>query len=302
MCGIAGCVRYGDGAPPVDVEELRRAAARMASRGPDGEGVWISPDARVGLGHRRLAIIDLSERAAQPMIDPETGNVIVFNGEIYNYREMRKDLEGTGAAFRSNSDTEVLLHLYARHGEAMLPRLRGMYAFAVWDEGRRRIFLARDPFGIKPLYLADDGTTLRFASQVKALLAAGGVDTSPDPAGHVGFFLWGHVPDPFTLYKGIRALPAGTWLSVALDGRRESGRHQTRRRPLCCHPAAGKKAPAHHRRLYFPGALASRRQALGARILLVLASRESLRQNHGHSGIQRKICRVILVAVPERSR
>jgi len=112
-----------------------------------------------------------------------------------------------------------------------------MYAFAVWDEGRKRIFLARDPFGIKPLYYADDGRELRFASQVKALLAGGSVDTSPDPAGHVGFFLWGHVPEPFTLYKGIRALPAGTWMSVALDGQRENRRHFDVAAELA-HPAA----------------------------------------------------------------
>jgi asparagine synthase (glutamine-hydrolysing) len=193
---------------------------RMAARGPDGAGLWVSPDGRVGFAHRRLAILDLSDAGAQPMHDPDTGNAIVFNGEIYNYRELRGDLEARGVAFRTHSDTEVLLKLYAARGLDMLPRLRGMFAFALWDAKRRSLLLARDPFGIKPLYYADDGRTLRFASQVKALLAGGGVDTAPDLAGHVGFFLWGHMPEPFTLYRRIRALPAGTALSVGPNGKR----------------------------------------------------------------------------------
>jgi asparagine synthase (glutamine-hydrolysing) len=194
---------------------------RMAARGPDGGGEWYSADRRVGLAHRRLAIIDLTEAGAQPMHDPEAGNVIVFNGEIYNYRELRRELEARGVTFRTQSDTEVLLALYRVRRSDMLPKLRGMFAFALWDARQQALLLVRDSFGIKPLYYADDGRTLRFASQVKALLAAG-VDTAPDSAGHVGFFLWGHVPDPFTLYRGIRALPAGTALWVARDGERKT--------------------------------------------------------------------------------
>ncbi len=221
MCGIAGIFRYGDNAPLVDLAELERMRDRMATRGPDGRGLWSAPAGDLVLAHRRLAILDLSEAGAQPMVDPATGNVVVFNGEIYNYRQLRRELEAQGVGFRSQSDTEVLLALYRRDGPAMLPKLRGMYAFALWDAKKQGLFLARDPFGIKPLYYADDGRTLRFASQVKALLAGGGVDTRPDPAGHVGFFLWGHVPEPFTLYRGIRALPAGTALWVAKDGQRQ---------------------------------------------------------------------------------
>ncbi|VUZ84776.1 amidophosphoribosyltransferase [Candidatus Methylomirabilis lanthanidiphila] len=157
------------------------------------------------------------------MLDPETGNRIVFNGEIYNYPQLRTELETFGYRFSSNSDTEVLLKLYAEYGQEMLTRLRGMYAFAIWDKTKRGIFLARDPFGIKPLYLVDDGNTLRFASQVKALLAGGQVDTTPEPAGHVGFFLWGHVPEPFTLYKNIRALRAGSCLWIDSSGRKDTG-------------------------------------------------------------------------------
>ncbi len=212
MCGIAAVVdRTGQG---VDVEALGRVGAHMARRGPDGHGLWTSPDGRAGLAHRRLSIIDLSPGGAQPMLSPDGRLAVSFNGEIYNYRALRSVLEADGARFVSDSDTEVLLHLYARHGERLVEHLRGMFAFALWDEARGALLLARDPYGIKPLYVADDGRTFRAASQVKALLAGGGIDTAPEPAGHAGFFLWGSVPEPYTLYRGIRALPAGHTLWV----------------------------------------------------------------------------------------
>lgn len=185
----------------------------MAVRGPDGAATWIAKDGLLGLAHRRLAIIDLTDAAAQPMRDPATGNVVVFNGEIYNYRELKRELQAAGYRFRSDSDTEVLLHLYARHGESMVERLRGMFAFAIWDARAQKLLLARDPLGIKPLYYADDGKTLRFASQVKALVA-GGVDGAPSAAGMAGFFLWGHVPEPWTWADAVRAVPSGCMLSV----------------------------------------------------------------------------------------
>ena len=213
MCGLAGALAYHPDAPAVDVGELLRVRDRMVARGPDGAGLWLSDDRRVGLAHRRLAIIELSESGAQPMADPANGNCIVFNGEIYNHAELREQLVRDGVPVHSQSDTEVLLKLYARHGTAMLKMLRGMFAFVVWDAAHQKMLLARDAFGIKPLYLANDGRTLRFASQVKALLAAP-VDTRPEPAGHVGFLLWGSVPEPYTLFKGIRALPPGHWLEV----------------------------------------------------------------------------------------
>jgi len=220
MCGLAAILAQGG----VDAAQLARVGAAMAMRGPDGAGQWLAADGVVGLAHRRLSIIDLSDAGAQPMASADGRLVIVFNGEIYNYRELRAECEAAGQVFRSTSDTEVLLALYARLGTAMLDRLVGMFAFALWDVGRRGLLLARDPFGIKPLYVADDGKTLRTASQVKALLAGGGIDTRPEPAGHVGFFLWGHVPEPHTLYRGIRALPAGTWLWADADGGRKTGR------------------------------------------------------------------------------
>jgi len=224
MCGIVSIFAYGNDAPPVNRQELRSMRDRMAFRGPDGTGEWFSGDDRVGMGHRRLAILDLSETAAQPMVDDDAGLVIAYNGEIYNFPELRHDLERKGYRFRSTGDTEVLLHLYADKGPDMVHELRGMYAFALWDCRRNSLFLARDPFGVKPLYVADDGRSVRAASQVKALLAGGCVDTSPEPAGHVGFFLWGHLPEPYTLYRGIRALPPGTWLQIDAGGRKTAGR------------------------------------------------------------------------------
>lgn len=225
MCGIVTIFNYNSN-ESVDRNELLRIRDHMINRGPDGAGEWYSPDNRVAMGHRRLAIIDLSESAAQPMCNEDGTVRITFNGEIYNYQALRSQLSAKGHRFMSNSDTEVLIHGYEEWGiEELLRQLRGMFAFALYDSGRSvnksrltphasRLFIARDPFGIKPLYYSDNGTTIRIASQVKALLAGQKVDTSPDPAGHVGFFLWGHVPEPYTLYKGIRALPAGTYMCI----------------------------------------------------------------------------------------
>ena len=225
MCGIAGIFAYHESAPPVEEGELIRIREAMIYRGPDGAGVWVSPDRRFGLAHRRLSILDLSDRGTQPMATVDGSYRVTFNGEIYNYRELKKELEAKGYRFRSNSDTEVLLYLYAEHGPEMVNRLRGMYAFGIWDENKRELFLARDPFGIKPLYYADNGTTVRFASQVKALLCGEKIDQESDPAGHVGFFVWGSVPEPFTLYRGISQLPAGAWCLVSTRGRSDAVHH-----------------------------------------------------------------------------
>ena len=216
MCGINGIFAYAPAAPPVDRDELLVTRECMRTRGPDAADVWISNDDRVGLGHRRLSIIDLSPAGAQPMQRGE--RVLIFNGEIYNYQELRARLEAKGRTFTSHSDTEVLLVLFDELGEAMLGELRGMFALALWDGARRRMLLARDPYGIKPLYYADDGTTLRMASQVKALIAGGRVSKQFDPAAAAGFFLRGTVPEPFTMYRGIHALPAGTYCWVDGEG------------------------------------------------------------------------------------
>lgn len=214
MCGVAGIFAYSDATIGVGREELRAIRDRMASRGLDGSGEWYSEDGRVGLGHRRLSIIDLSDRASQPMMSADGEFVVVFNGEIYNFKALRDGLITRGALFHTTSDTEVLLHLYREKGEGMVHDLCGMFAFAIWDEVRRRLFLARDPYGIKPLYYADNGRTFRFASQVKALLAGGQIARTPDPAGWVGYYLFGSVPEPYTTYLEARALPAGSTLWV----------------------------------------------------------------------------------------
>jgi asparagine synthase (glutamine-hydrolysing) len=220
MCGIVAMMDYYGAR--VEREELLRIREAMAARGPDGAGLWISPDAGVGLAHRRLSLVDLSETGSQPMANADGSLTIVFNGEIYNYRDLRRRLEQKGFAFQSTSDTEVLLHLYACKGEAMLNELRGMYAFVIWDQRRRRLVAARDPFGIKPLYIADDGRCVRIASQVKALLAGGRINSARDPAGQVGFLLWGYVPEPFTLYRSIASCPAGAAITIDADGARST--------------------------------------------------------------------------------
>ena len=221
MCGINGIFAYHSAASEPKETELLNTREAMRARGPDGTGLWWSSDRRCGLGHRRLSIIDLSDRASQPMASHDGRLIIVFNGEIYNYRQLRAELEAAGTHFRTTSDTEVILSLYEQRGGEMVRRLRGMFALAIWDVARGGLFLARDPYGIKPLYTANDGWTFRFASQVKALLASGHVSRDPEPAGIVGFHLFGSVPEPFTPYREVRALPAGHTQWVDHAGPRE---------------------------------------------------------------------------------
>ncbi len=214
MCGIAGAYRYATGAAALDVAEVAVMAEAMRRRGPDGGGVWRDARGVVALAHRRLSIIDLTQAGAQPMCSADGRLTVTFNGEIYNHGALRSMLESKGFVFHSHSDTEVLLHLYADRGIEMVRDLRGMFAFALWDEPARQLVLARDPLGIKPLYWSDDGHTLRFASQVKALLTSPNVATTPDMAGWAGFYLLGSVPEPHTMYTSIKALPAGSTLTV----------------------------------------------------------------------------------------
>jgi len=218
MCGIAGIFTYHHAANTVARPELIAMSDHMKRRGPDGEGIWVAEDARIGLAHRRLAIIDLSDTGRQPMQTEDGRFVITFNGEIYNYKELRSSLKAAGYRFRTESDTEVMLHLYAHRGIDMVRELRGMFAFALWDARERVLVLARDPYGIKPLYYSDDGHTVRFASQVKALLATGAIARDVDPAGAVGFYLFGSVPEPFTTWRAIRSVPSGATIVVDRNG------------------------------------------------------------------------------------
>ena len=203
MCGLAAAVWRFDGKREV----IAAACQRMRARGPDAEGYWHGQG--VSLGHRRLAILDLDARANQPMHSACGRYAIVYNGEIYNFRNLGEELRAAGVELRTSSDTEVLLALFAREKEAMLPRLRGMFAFAIWDATERRLFIARDPYGIKPLYLAETPDGVLVASQVKAILSTGMVSRDPDPRGQAGFWLTGSVPEPRTWYRAIRALQAG---------------------------------------------------------------------------------------------
>jgi asparagine synthase (glutamine-hydrolysing) len=215
VCGIAGFVGRAD-------ERLISAmTAVIAHRGPDDEGVRVFPGENgappAALGHRRLAIIDPTPRGAQPMSYERGRYWITYNGELYNFRELRAELERDGMAFRSDCDTEVLLALYARNGEAMLERMNGIFAFGIWDAERRVLFIARDRLGVKPLYYSEDGGVLYFASEVKALLPALGTPRlRPDALADYLTFLW--VPDPDTILEGIWMLPAGHCATFA-DGR-----------------------------------------------------------------------------------
>ena len=216
MCGFGGEVRR-DGSPDRGV--LDRMGRSLAPRGPDGDGLWTAGG--VGLVHRRLAIIDLSERGAQPMVDAALGLTVAFNGCIYNHRELRAELEAGGAVFASDADTEVLLKGWAAWGEGLLDRLAGMFAFAL-VEASGRVVLARDRLGVKPLYLAgDDDGPLRFASTLPALVAAGGIDTTVDPVALHHYLSWHSiVPAPRTILRGARKLPPATVLVVEPDGTR----------------------------------------------------------------------------------
>jgi len=180
---------------------------RLARRGPDGSGEW--REEGVYLGHRRLAVIDLDPRSSQPMRSSCGRFVIVFNGEIYNHLELRRSLELRGELFSTDSDTEVLLVLFKVEGERMLSRLKGMFAFVIYDRLEKRAFAARDPYGIKPLYIGDTASGVILGSQVKALLATGLIARAPSERGQLGFFMLGSVPEPYTWYRDIRALPSG---------------------------------------------------------------------------------------------
>lgn len=210
MCGICGVVDW-QGSRPIDVAVLKQMVWRMRHRGPDEYGLYVSE--HVGLGHARLSIID-PEGGSQPMTNEDGSLWIVFNGEIYNHVELRPGLEGKGHRFSTRCDTEVILHLYEEYGPRCLDHMNGQFAFAIWDASKRRVFMARDRFGIRPLYYTTRGNRLLFASEVKSLLAAPEVDLAIDPLGlDQAFTFWSPLA-PRTAFKDIHQLPAGHCLTA----------------------------------------------------------------------------------------
>jgi asparagine synthase (glutamine-hydrolysing) len=207
MCGFAGVYEYGTAEGRVSPEQIARMRDTLAHRGPDDAGLFVSDDMRVGLGHRRLAIVDIAG-GAQPMFG-KSGECLVYNGEIYNYPHLRKQLEGEGVAFRTNCDTEVVLRLYERHGAAGLGRLDGMFAFALWEPARQRLLLARDPAGEKPLYFSDACGRLVFGSEIKALLVHPSIPRKLNDAALDAYLTHLVTPPPDTLFRGIFKLAQG---------------------------------------------------------------------------------------------
>lgn len=224
MCGIAGLIRV-DG-EPVDPVDIQRMTDAIAHRGPDGEGQWLGD--MIGLGHRRLAIIDLSEHAAQPMHSADGRYVLTYNGEVYNFPELRRDLERAGSVFTSHSDTEVVLEAVIRWGiDDAVKRFNGMFAFALWDRRERRLVLARDRFGIKPLYLWTSDRTLGFASESKAFLALPWFPAVLDRLGVAEYLTFQNILTDRTFLEGVTVFPPGHWAELCIgDGERTLRRHQ----------------------------------------------------------------------------
>jgi asparagine synthase (glutamine-hydrolysing) len=227
MCGICGIILLGSDPGPGDLGPLDRMVDRLAHRGPDGRGCYRSPDGRVGFGHRRLAIIDLSPQGTQPMSNEDGSVWVTFNGEIYNFPDLRARLERRGHAFRSHTDTEVLVHLYEELGDAMLNELDGDFAFALWDARHQSVLLARDPVGVKPLYTAERKGVFLFASEIKALLEHPLVQPRMSREGFYHYLTYLVVPAPHTMFEGVRKLRAGEALRIEADGRIRRWRYWT---------------------------------------------------------------------------
>jgi asparagine synthase (glutamine-hydrolysing) len=216
MCGIAGAVATRPGAM-VSRERLERISCLLAHRGPDAHGTWAAPSGRAALAHRRLSVIDLAT-GQQPMLSDDGRIGLVFNGEIYNYRELRATLAAQGASFRTQSDTEVLLRLYERKGDACLEDLRGMFAFAIWDDAAGRLLIARDRIGKKPLFYTIDDGCLYFASSLRALRETSRTAWEIDPAAVDAYLTLSYIPAPRTVYRGVSKLEAGTAATLGADG------------------------------------------------------------------------------------
>jgi len=222
MCGISGALVLDRAGEPITESLLTALNAPLGHRGPDGAGVWLAPDRRVGFAHRRLAIVDLSPAGAQPMSDAAGEVWVTYNGEIYNHAALRRELEARGHRFRSHHcDTEVIIHAYREWGIDCLERFRGMFAFGLWDARQKRLWLVRDRIGVKPLYYAVNRGRLTFASEIKALLADPGQPRAIDEDAFFHYLSFLTTPAPATLFKGIKKLPGGSMLLVGPDGRIE---------------------------------------------------------------------------------
>jgi asparagine synthase (glutamine-hydrolysing) len=214
MCGICGYFGAHEG---LTEERLRQMNTAIRRRGPDDEGYFVAPG--IGLAMRRLSILDL-HGGHQPIFNEDGTVCVVFNGEIYNFREVREELEAKGHRFSTHSDTEVLVHLYEEHGTELVHRLRGMFAFAIWDSAKQRLLIARDRVGIKPLFFAESAGTLVFGSEIKCLLECPWLDTGIDPQAVDAFFAYTYIPAPHTIFRGIRKLPPGHLLVADASGTR----------------------------------------------------------------------------------
>lgn len=218
MCGIAGVFNYSGDSRIVADDIIMHMRDTMIHRGPDDAGLYISADGKMGLGHRRLSIIDLSPRAKQPMSNEDKTIWIVFNGEIYNYKSLRKQLEEQGHTFKSDSDTEVIIHLYEENGIECVHDLEGMFAFALWDENNEKLFLVRDRIGIKPLYYAVTNDRFIFASEIKALFTSDELIKEINPESIYHYLTFLTVPAPKTMFKNIYKVEAGTLLKIDKHG------------------------------------------------------------------------------------
>lgn len=226
MCGLIGTIAINKNAIPVSKESVEIARDTMRNRGPDAAGFWKSPDDHVILAHRRLSIIDLSTSADQPFVSSDEKFALVYNGEIYNYKELKQELISKGHKFKTSSDTEVLFIACKEYGAGVCKHLRGMFAFAFWNNQTQTLLLARDHFGIKPLYVAQDKGRVYFSSQVSAMLSLQpALQNEQSIAGHAGFFLWGHIPSPFTLYKKIKSVLPGQVICISTQGQIKENRY-----------------------------------------------------------------------------
>ena len=223
MCGICGELTFAGAA--VDADTLLSMRERLAHRGPDDKAIWLSADRRAGLAFRRLAIIDLSAAANQPLPNEDGAVRVVFNGEIYNFKALRADLESRGHRFRTDGDAETIVHLYEDHGADFAEKLDGMFAIGVWDDRTRRLVLARDRAGKKPLFYYRDANRMVFASEIKAILAHPGVAVSVNETEVPSYFMYGYVPHPSTFYRGVEQVNPGSVLTVEPDGRTAQRRY-----------------------------------------------------------------------------